>query len=542
MRRLSLPRPWPWRRSAAKDGSGRPSTTATDEDLRLLRRTRLRLMAVSGAVTLVILVALGVAIYGVVSRAATDSDQTALTDYISQHQVLHPSLRGPEAPDLAGEGANLFMIFVAPDGTTIPPNGRTAPAGLPNQASLTAAAKNSSGIDERPITAPDGTPYYLVTKQYVTVGGGVTSVWLVQFVQNRTSEARLLLTMSWILLGGGVAALLAALLAGYLYAGRALVPIRESIDRRQGALQRQRDFAANASHELRTPLTVIGASVEDLKRNRQSKVADVGEALGDIEAEVSHMTALVEDMLMLARTDSGVIQVERVPVDLGDVAAEAASMLVTLGQERGVAVVLDPLPAPVTGDPLRLRQLVTILVDNAIRHSQKNSTVAVWVRPEPASALLQVDDHGPGVRPDDLPRLFERFWRADDAPAGGTGLGLAIAKWIVEQHSGTIGAFNRPEGGASFWVRLPKVPGAASSVLAGKSEPVDAARAVYPQDFDEPSEADGPGDLVGSWTSAGPVMPGSGGSAAVGRESMSAASAGGPIRGLARRATAWLRR
>ena len=90
------------------------------------------------------------------------------------------------------------------------------------------------------------------------------------------------------------------------------------------------------------------------------------------------------------------------------------------------SVVLDPLPARVIGDPLRLRQLVTIFVDNAIRHSSKDSTVAVWVRPEPASALLQVDDHGPGVKPEDLPRLFDRFWRADNAPAGGTGLGLAI--------------------------------------------------------------------------------------------------------------------
>jgi signal transduction histidine kinase len=299
-----------------------------------------------------------------------------------------------------------------------------------------------------------------MTEQYVGIGSTSASsgVWLVQFVQNVSAESRLLSTLFLVLLVGGVAALLAALAAGYFYAGRALVPIRESIDRRQAALQRQREFAANASHELRTPLTVIGASVEDLKRNRRSRVEDVGEAIGDIEAEVRHMTALVEDMLLLARTDSGVVQLDRVPLDLGDIAAEAASMLVTLGQERGVAVVLDPLPAPVSGDPLRLRQLVTILVDNAIRHSPARSTVSVWVRPETGGALLQVDDHGPGVKPEDLPRLFERFWRADNAPAGGTGLGLAIAKWIVDQHGGTIGAFNRPDDGASFWARLPNVP------------------------------------------------------------------------------------
>jgi two-component system OmpR family sensor kinase len=205
-------------------------------------------------------------------------------------------------------------------------------------------------------------------------------------------------------------------------------------------------------------LTVIGASVEDLKRNRRSKVEDVGEAVGDIEAEARHMTALVEDMLLLARTDSGVVQIERIPLDLGDIAADAASSLAMLGQERGVKVVLDPLPAPVTGDPLRLRQLVTILVDNAVRHSPAGSTVEARVRPAEGAAVLNVEDQGPGIKPDDLPRIFERFWRADNAPAGGTGLGLAIAKWIVEQHGGQIAAVNRPEGGASFSVWLPNRP------------------------------------------------------------------------------------
>jgi signal transduction histidine kinase len=521
MKLPALPLPWRPKRADPAAAAGQLHG-ATDEDVRLLRRTRLRLMAVSGVVTMLILLVLGAALYGVVSRAEADSDQKTLQDYVDHHHLLRPSLQGPEAPDLGGEGANLFMIFVAPDGTIIPPNGRPAPVGLPDSASLKAAASNSAGIDERPITAPDGTPYYVITKQYVPLSSSSTSVWLVQFVQNRTSETRLLVTMFWILLGGGVAALFASLLAGYFYAGRALVPIRQSIDRRQAALQRQREFAANASHELRTPLTVIRASVEDLKRNRRSKVEDVGEAIGDIDAEVGHMTALVEDMLTLARTDSGVVQVEHLPLDLSDVAVDAASMLVTLGQERGVSVVLDPLPARVTGDPLRLRQLVTILVDNAIRHSPKDSTVAVWVRPEPASALLQVDDHGPGVKPEDLPRLFERFWRADNAPAGGTGLGLAIAKWIVEQHGGTIGAFNRPDGGASFWVRLP------SSVEPGIA-PAAVPSADGFDDFEAPAEP---------WAPGPDVLPSPGASAAA----SSADQGRARIRSLPSRAAAWLRR
>jgi len=486
--RPGLPRPW--RRGKATSQVELPPAGRADPDgdVRILRRTRLRLMAVSGVVTLFILVALGVATYSVVAAALNASDQSAFKSYTNRHLISQPSATGPETSELGGEGANVFEIDVTPAGVVRAPRGQTLPAGLPDQASLKAAAASKTGTDERSFTAPDGTPYYIMSVQAV---GPSPGTWLIQFVQNRSAESRLLLTLFWILLGGGAVALLAALLAGYLYAGRALVPIRASMQRRQSALQRQREFAANASHELRTPLTVIGASVEDLKRNRRSKVEDVGEALGDIEAEVRHMTALVEDMLLLARTDSGVVQLDRVSLDMGDIAAEAASTLTALGQERGVKVVLDTTPAPISGDPLRLRQLVTIVVDNAIRHSPAGSTVSVWVRSESGGALLQVDDQGPGIKPEDLPRLFERFWRADNAPAGGTGLGLAIAKWIVDQHGGSIGVFNRPEGGASFWARLPSVPVRGEAADDG---PWTAATTEGPLEPESPGDSDAPGD------------------------------------------------
>jgi signal transduction histidine kinase len=442
-----------------------PRQNGHEDDLRLLRRTRLRLMLVSGAVTLLILVVLEGATYATVSNRV----ESAALDRLSLAAGIHVTPGDdPFAYAMTGPGAGVGVVIVDAQSQVVTASkllvtratGALIP-GLPDSGSL--AAVNGAGLyDIRDVTLQDGTPCRVMS--------GVLNdprfpgyKW--QLVQSRTDEVGLLNIVGTVLLGGGLLALLASLLAGYLYAGRALVPIRASIDRRQAALQRQREFAANASHELRTPLTVIGASVEDLKRNRRSKVEDVGEALDDIEAEVGHMTALVEDMLLLARTDSGVVQIERMQLDLGDVAAEAAGMLSAVGQERGVAVVLDPRPASVSGDPMRLRQLVTILVDNAIRHSPAGSTVTVLVRPEAGvplfplgGALLEVDDQGAGIKEADLPRLFERFWRADDAPAGGTGLGLAIARWIVDQHGGSIGAGNRPEGGASFWVRLPNLP------------------------------------------------------------------------------------
>jgi signal transduction histidine kinase len=119
---------------------------------------------------------------------------------------------------------------------------------------------------------------------------------------------------------------------------------------------------------------------------------------------------------------------------------------------------VDPEPVQLTGDPARLRQLATILIDNAIRHSPAGGEVRVTVRSFEDEAQLSVADEGPGIRPDDLPHVFDRFWRAAGAPAGGTGLGLAIAKWIAERHAGSITASNGANGGALFVVRLPIEP------------------------------------------------------------------------------------
>ncbi|TAL07286.1 MAG: HAMP domain-containing histidine kinase, partial [Chloroflexota bacterium] len=277
----------------------------------------------------------------------------------------------------------------------------------------------------------------------------------VQVIQDRVAEQRTLETMLAVLLIGGLVVVLVAFGFGAVYARRALVPIRESLTTQRASLRRQREFAADASHELRTPLTVIRSSVDYLRRHGSEPVEVVGTALEDIDEEVGHMTSIVEDLLLLARSDSGAVELEHVPVDLGDVAADGASALGKPATDRGVRVEVDPQPAVVSGDPARLRQLVMILVDNAIRHSPTDGRVAVEVRSDPAGASLTVEDDGPGIRPEDLPHLFERFYRANGAPGGGTGLGLAIAAWIVDRHGGRIEVANRDEGGARFVVHLP---------------------------------------------------------------------------------------
>jgi two-component system sensor histidine kinase QseC len=156
------------------------------------------------------------------------------------------------------------------------------------------------------------------------------------------------------------------------------------------------------------------------------------------------------------------------PLDLGDVATDAATSLGRLAEDRSVHLEVDPEPAMLDGDPVRLRQLVTILVDNAVRHSPRGGVVSVRVRTEGLTAAVEVADQGPGVRPEDREHVFDRFYRAPGAPSGGTGLGLAIARWITERHGGRIGVRNAEAGGAIFRVELPgQIEGASPSGVSG---------------------------------------------------------------------------
>jgi signal transduction histidine kinase len=420
-------------------------------DAALLRRTRLRLIAWSGGLTLLILLALGALVFGAVSSELANRGTAVLQRRAEEvaRIVGRPGplpARPPFGFAFGGEQSGTVTLAVKPDGSVL---GRLDNvAGLPIEPSVEAARANGEDIRA---TTIDDTPIRVYSLAVPRADGD----WVVQVIGERASEQRLLAALLSVLVLGGLAALALAVAAGWVYAGRALVPIRAAIDRREASLQRQREFAANASHELRTPLTVIRTSVTDLRRNPEQPVAAVGTALDDIDAETAHLAVLVDDLLLLARTDAGTIELERVPVDLADVAVEAAGQLTSMAAERGVAVVADPLPAVVGGDPLRLRQLVTILIDNAVAHTPASGSVTVRVRAEGEAAVLAVEDTGPGIRPEDLPRVFERFWRADDAPMGGTGLGLAIAAWIVERHGGRIEAANRPEGGARFEARIP---------------------------------------------------------------------------------------
>ena len=435
------------------------SPMSTADDARLLRGVRLNLALWSGGITLVVLLVLGSIMYGAVARSLEASGTAQLSARADQ-VTRTPRSRDDDVPAggfvFGGLGSGTYALVADANGQALVgpgPGQNEVPAGLPLADGI-AAVRGGAGRDVRTalITAGDDTVPVRVLTDEVQFRG---QTFYLQVIADRSTELRTLAVLLVVLVIGGAVALVVAVAAGAGYASRALVPIRHSLAAQRESLRRQREFAADASHELRTPLTVIRASVDDLERHRAAPVASVGNALADIRDEVDQLTTMVDDLLLLARSDSGALALERLPVDLGDVASAGASALTQVASEGGVLLAVDPEPADIVGDAARLRQLVVILVDNAIRHSPSGGTVNVTVRRTAPEGVLTVDDDGPGVRPEDLPRLFDRFYRAPGAPGGGTGLGLAIAEWIVVAHGGTIAAVNRTEGGARFVVRLP---------------------------------------------------------------------------------------
>jgi two-component system sensor histidine kinase CiaH len=430
----------------------------------LVRRVRWRLLAWSGGTTLVVLLVLGTVLYTVAAASLRAAGEDQLRARASDMRagiafgagvpigtVNSAVVDVGSAPGIVigGPTSGTIAVVLAPASGIITGNPTTT-IGSVAMPEGTGLALARSGVETIETSDFNGTPIRILSTPVDRPEG----TFVIQVVGDRTAEVRTLTILLAVLLIGGLAVLCASLAVGWVYADRALVPIRE-------AMRRQREFAADASHELRTPLAVVRGSIEDLRRNEDRPVAEVGYALDDMETEVDRMRALVDDLLLLARTDSGVVELALEPTDLGAIALDAADGLQPAAARAGVRLEVDVVPVPTTGDPARLRQLVTILVDNAIRHAPPGSTIEVGVGPSAAagasatSGRVRVTDAGPGFRTEDLPHVFDRFWRASDAPSGGTGLGLSIAAWIVERHGGTITARNGPDAGAVLEVVLP---------------------------------------------------------------------------------------
>jgi heavy metal sensor kinase len=245
--------------------------------------------------------------------------------------------------------------------------------------------------------------------------------------------------------------------------GRLVDTLNHMIGRLERSFLAMRRFTADASHELRNPLATMRNTI-DVVRAQPRSAAEQDTALESLGEDVDRLRRIVEDLLLLARADDGRLVLSREPLQLDQLVLALGETYQVPAQEAGVALTVEVQgPARVLGDERWLCQLLGNLLDNALKFTPSGGAIAVTVGATGQSAQLEVRDTGPGIPPESLDRVFERFYQADPsrfrAARPGSGLGLAIVAWIVEAHGGRITATNHPEGGALFQVELPLEPG-----------------------------------------------------------------------------------
>lgn len=293
----------------------------------------------------------------------------------------------------------------------------------------------------------------------------------------------------WYLAGAGAAVFVLGLAGGNWISSRALRPIRtisqtaakiaegdlgqripkasegnelgtlvevlnHTFERLQASFARQAQFTADASHELRTPLAVLLTQTQSALA-RERSAAEYRESLEACQRSAQRMRRLTDSLLVLARLDSGEAAAPDLPCDLERIISETVGQLRPMASEKGISLEEELSPVRCKGEPGQLAQVLTNLVANAIHYNRPGGSVVVRLLAEPGAAVISVTDTGIGISPEDLPRVFERFYRADKSrSSGGAGIGLAITQAIVEAHGGSIRAESALGKGSTFTVRL----------------------------------------------------------------------------------------
>lgn len=277
--------------------------------------------------------------------------------------------------------------------------------------------------------------------------------YVIYAILNIQPEKDMLLYLSYASLGVGVVSLILVFFSSLFLASKALVPVK-------AAWERQKDFVADASHELRTPLTVIGMNLEIVLDNNEESVSSQMKWLENIKAENKRMTKMVEDLLFLARADS---EEETLPKDNFNLVETIKRLILpfepVLSSNKIVLTINSIDYVNFYGNEGRITELITILVDNAIKHTPPNGYITISLTDVDEVIDLRVSDTGEGIPKEHADKIFDRFYRIDKARSrnqGGSGLGLAIAKCIVEEHKGSICALSKDTPGATFRVTFPK--------------------------------------------------------------------------------------
>lgn len=366
-------------------------------------------------------------------------------------QVMHAvagesRFRPPKRfPNLVRNWANCFYIHIGIDGHILDTSANIPITEEEQAALLKDALSQSQGKGKVRYSQET----YRFQKSVFSENQDEITIVFMNIEQERETLARL----KTILIMIGLAGIIVVFVSSLFLAGRALIPIKKSWDR-------QKSFVADASHELRSPLAVIETNLELVLGNGEETVESQKKWLGNILTENRRMSKLVSDLLFLARADSNQQMFEKRFFPLEDVLMEAVLSLQPLASKKSIVLEADIKPAcEFFGDEARIKQLIVILVDNAIKYTQQNGLVQVSLNLHESQIEIIVADNGEGIAKEHLDKIFERFYRVDKArsrESGGTGLGLSIADWIVKGHHGTITVASTPGKGTTFKVSLPK--------------------------------------------------------------------------------------
>ncbi|OKL35582.1 sensor histidine kinase [Domibacillus mangrovi] len=307
---------------------------------------------------------------------------------------------------------------------------------------------DSEQIDHRPASVHvrlmiDGSPIFYKNQfiGMVYIGKDVSFAY-------KLFDRLLILLLGLAVLFAGV-----AILISYMMSKKAMEPI-------SAAFNRQKEFVGDASHELRTPLSVMLSSIDAMEMT-DGAIEDpfAGKLLKNMKLEVKRMTGLVSDLLVLARADSGTVNRSYESIDLYVEARNVIESLMPHAEANHIALHFHAQDdMNVTGDRERIKQLLYILLDNAVKYSPDGGHVALTLSKEEREWRISVKDEGIGIHPDEQARIFDRFYRSDKSRTralGGHGLGLSIAKWIVDIHKGTISVESELNKGSIFTVNIP---------------------------------------------------------------------------------------
>jgi len=248
------------------------------------------------------------------------------------------------------------------------------------------------------------------------------------------------------------AALFLVAAGGFFLVRKSTAPIERSI-------QFMRRFMADAAHELRTPITILRTRAE-IALQQPREAANYVSALRGVEAEARRLGSIVDSLLVLARADAGEQQIDTARIFLDDIAVDAAGAAQIVARQKNVQVTVDQFEeAPVEGDPTLIRQLIMIVLDNAVKFTDAGGQVHVRVSMHEGAPTFAVEDTGIGIKQEELSRVFQRFFRGETARSrtDGAGLGLSIASWIAREHGADISLSSEPGKGTKVVVTFPRV-------------------------------------------------------------------------------------